>query len=155
MAELGKTLPDFCRRRNHPRWPGTAPMVCGSALRRTKERVMTRFLSIAAVAGVLLGSTAILHAQGGGTGAGSGSFGASSGAGMQSEGGMGGPESSGSAADHESGRKDTLGRGDRERKIRSEGDDRTTGFGRDGDDRLRNDRDDQMMDNDARGIGKD
>jgi len=113
---------------------------------------MTRSLSIAAAAGVLLGSTAIMHAQGGGASAGSGSLGETPGAGMQSDGGRGGPESSDSAAP---GHGDALGRRDGEQKIRSEGDDRTTGFGRDGDDRLRNDRDDQMMDNDTRGIGKD
>jgi hypothetical protein len=113
----------------------------------------TKLSSIAAVAGLLLGSTVIVHAQGGGLSAGPGSFGASPGAEMQSERNRSGPEASGFARGRESGGEDTLGRGDRDQKMRRDGDDRTTGFGRD--DRLRNDRDDQMMDTDTRGIGKD
>ena len=117
---------------------------------------MTRkLLSIAAVAGLLLGSTAIMRAQGGGMSAGPGSSGASPGAEMQSEGNRSGPEASGVARGRESGGEDTLGRGDRDQKMRRDGDDHTTGFGRDSDDRLHNDRDDQMMDTDTRGIGKD
>lgn len=115
----------------------------------------TTFLSIAAVAGLLLGSTAIVCAQGGAMKAGPGSTGATVGAAILSDRNTSGPETSGLASGHQSGREDTLGRADRDEKIRSEGDDRTTGFGRDSDDRLRNDRDDQMMDNDTHGMGKD
>ena len=116
----------------------------------------TKLLSIAAVAGLLLGSAAIVHAQSrGGVSAGPGALGPSPGAEMQSGVGMGGPEASGFAPGGQGARDDTLGRADRDDQVRRDGDDRTTGFGRDSDDRLRNDRDDQMMDTDTRGIGKD
>jgi hypothetical protein len=111
---------------------------------------------LGATAGLLLGSTAIVHAQsGGGMSAGPGSSAAAPGAEMQSGGSMGGPEASDFAPGGQSARDDTLGRADRDDQVRRDGDDRTTGFGRDSDDRLRNDRDDQMMDTDTRGIGKD
>jgi hypothetical protein len=115
----------------------------------------TKFLWMA-VAGLLIGSTAVVHAQ--------------------SRGGMsGGSGPSGFAPGHERDttgagdrdRDERLGRGDREDRMRRgdpdrdeeisrDRDDRTTGFGgRDRDDRLRDDRDDRMMDNDSRGIDKD
>jgi hypothetical protein len=114
-----------------------------------------KLLSIAAVAGLLIGSTAIVQAQ--------------------SRGGMsGGPGAPGFAPGHQDttgagdrDRDDRMGRGDRDDRIRrgdrdhdddirDDRDDRTTGFGgRDRDDRLRDDRDDRMMDNDSRGIDKD
>jgi hypothetical protein len=115
----------------------------------------TKLLSIAAVAGLLIGSTALVQAQTrGGMGGGPGASGASPGHEMQREGSRGGPGASGFAPGHERG---TTGAGDRDRDDEISGDgDRTTGFGgRDRDDRLRDDRDDRMMDNDSRGIDKD
>jgi hypothetical protein len=115
----------------------------------------TNFLWIAAVAGLLLGSTAFVHAQNrGGMSGGPGSSGAMPGTELQSDGDRSGSGTSGFAPGRQSDGADTLGRADRDDKVRRDGDDRTTGFGRDRDDRLRNDRDDQMMDTDTRGIGK-
>ena len=127
----------------------------------------TKLLSIAAVAGLLIGSTAIVQAQS--RGRGGGASGASPGHEMKSPSGSGerregGPGASGFSPGHEmqegEGRggpgasrlapgrnKGTTGAGDR--------DDRTTGSGgRDADDRPRHDTD-GMMDNDRRGIDKD
>jgi hypothetical protein len=130
-----------------------------------------KILSMAAVAGLLLGSTAIVHAQSrGGMGAGPGTSGVSPGHEMKQPGGSGersegGPGASGFSPGHEmqegEGRggpsasglapgrnKGTTGAGDRD-------DARTNGFGRDGDDRMRKDSDDRMMDNDRRGVEDD
>ena len=102
----------------------------------------TKLLSIAAVAGLLMGSTAIVQAQMGGSRNGPGASATSPGHEMQREGSKGRPGASGFARD----------RGD---KMRGDRDDRTTGFGgRDRDDRLRHDTDDRNMDNDRRGIDK-
>jgi hypothetical protein len=121
-----------------------------------KEAVMTtKLLSIAAATALLLGSFAIVHAQSsGGTNAAPGSFGASPGADIQSEGNKGGSAASGFAPGRENGGDDALSRADGDQKVRTDGDDRTSGFGRDSDDRLSNDRADQMMDTDTRGVGK-
>ena len=101
----------------------------------------TKILSIAAVAGLLIGSTAVVQAQS--SRMGGGASGASPGHEMQEHGSKGGPGASGFAPGHNKG---TTGAGDR--------DDRTNGFGgRDGDDRPRHDTD--GMDNDRRGIDKD
>jgi hypothetical protein len=121
----------------------------------------TKILSIAAVAGLLIGSTAMVQAQqpsapgqrmqGGGS-SGPGAFGASPGHEMQEHGSKGGPGGSGFAPGHQG----TTGAGDRDDKMRSDRDDHTTGFGgRDSEDHLRGDRDDRMMDQDKRGIDKD
>ena len=102
----------------------------------------TKLLSVAAAV-VLIGSTALVQAQSRGGTASS----AAPGHQMQSPGGSGerseGPAASGFSPGHDKGK---TGAGDR--------DDRTTGFGRDTDDRLRGDRDDRMMDNDRSGIDK-
>jgi hypothetical protein len=92
------------------------------------------------VAGLLIGSTAIVQAQSrGGMG---GASGASPGHEMQEHGSKGGPGASRLAPGHNKG---TTGAGDR--------DDRTNGFGgRDADDLPRHDTD--GMDNDRRGIDK-
>jgi hypothetical protein len=100
----------------------------------------TKILSLAAVAGLLIGSTAIAQAQTRhGTG---GASGVSPGHEMQQGEGRGGPGASRLAPGHNKG---TTGAGDR--------DDRTNGFGgRDADDLPRDDTD--GMDNDRRGIDK-
>src|SRR5437588_5859569 len=116
----------------------------------------TKLLSIAAVAGLLIGSTAIVHAQSRGMGAGPGASGTSPGHEMQSEGSRGGPGASGFAPGRQGDRDETVGRGDRDDRMgRGDRDERTNGLGRDSDDRMRDDRDDRMMDNDRRGIDKD
>lgn len=116
----------------------------------------TKLLSIVAAAGLLIGSAAIVQAQSrNGMGAGPGASGASPGHEMQNEGSRGGPGASGFAPGRQGDRDDTVGRGDRDDRMRGDRDDRTNGFGRDSDDRLRRDSDDRMMDNDRRGIDKD
>jgi hypothetical protein len=127
-----------------------------------KEALMnTKILSIAAVAGLLIGSTAMVQAQqsgapgqrmqGGGL-SGPGASSASPGHEMQEHGSKSGPGASGFAPGHQG----ATGAGDRDDKVRGDRDDRTTGFGgRDSDDRRRGDRDDRMMDQDKRGIDKD
>jgi hypothetical protein len=138
----------------------------------------TKILSIAAVAGLLIGSTAMVQAQQpsapgqrmqGGAASSPGASGASPGHEMQERGSKGGPGASGFAPGHQGttgagDRDDKIGgrdrddkmRGDRDDKMRGDRDDRTTGFGgRDSDDRPRGDRDDRMMDQDKRGIDKD
>jgi hypothetical protein len=98
-----------------------------------------KILSIVAAAGLLIGSSAIVHAQTRGHHHGGlGTSSASPGHKMQSEGSRGGPGARGLALRQHGVRDDVDGY-----------DSRTTGFGgRDSDDRLRNDRDDQMMDSD-------
>jgi hypothetical protein len=134
----------------------------GEGLGTNQEALMnTKILSIAAVAGLLIGSTAMVQAQqpsapgqrmqGGGL-SGPGASGASPGHEMQEHGSKGGPGASGFAPGHQG----TTGAGDRDDKMRGDRDDHATGFGgRDSDDRLRGDRDDRMMDQDRRGIDKD
>lgn len=101
----------------------------------------TKILSIAAVAALLVGSTAITQAQSR-SGMGAGASRASPGHEMQEGEGRGGPGASRLAPGHHKG---TTGAGDR--------DDRTNGFGgRDADDRPRHDTD--GMDSDRRGIDK-
>jgi hypothetical protein len=111
----------------------------------------TKLLSIAAAAGLLIGSSALVQAQSGsrngGMSGGPGASATSPGHEMQKHGSKGGPGASGFAPGHQRDRDDTAGRGDR--------DDRTTGFGgRDDDDRMRHDVDGRMMDDDRRGIDK-
>jgi hypothetical protein len=140
---------------------------------RAKESLMNRkLLSIAAMAGLLIGSTALVQAQSRGGGMGGGAAGASPGHQMQSPGGSeersegpgasgfspghemkegegkGGPGASGLAPGHNKG---TTGAGDRDDRLSGDRDDRLRG---DRDDRLRGDRDDRMMDEDRRGIDK-
>jgi len=99
----------------------------------------TKILSIAAVAGLLIGSTAVVQAQSRNMG---GASRASPGHEMQEGKGRGGPGASRLAPGHN---RTTTGAGDR--------DDRTNGFGgRDADDLPRHDTD--GMDNDRRGIDK-
>lgn len=90
-------------------------------------------VSIVAVAGLLIGSSAVVHAQ-----VGSNRHGVES-AGHKTRG-----DGSVTTRHHRIDRDDVDGFGAG-----------TTGFGeRDSDDRLRNDRDDRMMDSDTRGIDK-
>jgi hypothetical protein len=106
----------------------------------------TRMFSIAAAAGMLIGTAALAQTRGD-----TGTSGVAPGHEMQEQGGKDGPGASGFAPD----RDDRLSGGDRDRSapLRGDDDDRTNGFGG-RDDRLRGDREDQMMDQDTRGIDK-
>src|SRR5262249_57764328 len=127
----------------------------------------TQLLPVTAVAALLIGSTAIVHAQSrGGVGAGGmggapGASGVSPGYEMQSE---GAPGASGFAPGH---RGDTAGRGDRDDRLGDRDrddapgppgdpdDDRTTGFwGRGRRDPRRHHPQDRMMGQDKPGTGK-
>jgi len=111
-----------------------------------------KLLSIAAAAGLLIGTTALAQAQSRG-GMGGGASGASPGHEMQEKGSKGGPGASGFSPGHEMQREGSRN-GAGASGFAPGHDDETTGVG-DRDDRLRGDRDDRMMDNDRRGIDKD
>ncbi len=101
-----------------------------------------KLVSIAALAGLLAGFTAIGHAQAAGDRQDPAASSASGGHEMWSEGNR---SRRGASQGHRLDRDDVDGSGDR-----------TTGFGgHDGDDRLHDDGDDRMMDNDRRGIDND
>ncbi len=117
----------------------------------------SRVLSIVAVAGLLIGTTAIVQAQSRGGMTGGGASGVSPGQEMKSPGGNGersegGPGASGLSPGHEM--QEGEGRGGPGASRLAPGHNKgTTGAG-DRDDRMRGDRDDRMMDRDTRGIDK-
>ena len=108
----------------------------------------TKLLSIAAAAGLLIGSTALVQAQS----RGGGPSGASPGHEMQEKGSKGGPGASGYSPGHEMQRKGSKNGSGASGFARGHNKE-TTGAGGRGD-RLRGDRDDRMMDKDTRGIDK-
>jgi len=112
----------------------------------------TKILSIAAVAGLLIGSTAMVQAQVRGGTSSPGASGASPGHEMQEHGSKGGPGASGFAPGHEMQKQGS--KGGPGASGFAPGHQGTTGAG-DRDDRPRGDRDDRMMDQDKRGIDKD
>jgi hypothetical protein len=132
----------------------------GAGSQEAKEALMNvKVLSIAAMAGLLIGSTALVQAQNRGGGGMGGASSASPGHEMQSPGASGersegGPGASGFSPGHEM--REGEGRGGPGASGLAPGHDRdTTGSSsRDRDDRLRGDRDDRMMDKDSRGIDK-